>query len=151
MTVYELEHRLRGFDPSLEVVLGDGSRISGVVTVDGKPTGRLRTEKAGVETFGQAVSASLSRVDADPSEIPEDTGRAKVVVVVRDADRAPIQGASVVLSSAPSLNTSITQPAVTDGNGVAIGEFQASTPGNRVLSAVVNGTPVVDTAAVRVS
>ena len=150
MTVYELEHRLRGFDSSLEVVLGDGSSISGVVVVDGRPTGRLRTQKQGIETFGQAVSASLSRVDIDPSEIREDTGRAKVVVSVRDADRAPIQGAVVVLTSTPALNTALVQPAVTDGNGVAIGEFSASTPGNRVLSAVVNGVPVVDTAAVRV-
>ena len=135
MTVYELEIRLRGMDPSLEVVIGDGSSIRGVVVVDGRPSGRLRTSKAGAETFGQAVSASLSRVDIDPAEIREDVETAKVVV----------------LSSTPALNTTVTQPAPTDGNGVTSGGFAASTPGNRVVSAVVNGVSVTDTAVVRVS
>jgi len=73
-------------------------------------------------------------------------------VTVRDANLAPVSGASVQLSATGSGNT-LTQPiGLTGADGVAAGSLGSSVPGTKVVSATVNGTVhVAQTATVVVT
>jgi adhesin/invasin len=72
-------------------------------------------------------------------------------VTARDAFDNPIPGLAVTLSATGTGNT-LTQPAtLTGGNGSTTGLLSATTPGNRVVSAMIAGTAVTRTATIAVS
>lgn len=89
---------------------------------------------------GPDPSGTRSSLDADPRSIPMGTGVSTITVTVRDAAGNPVPGATVVLSATGTGNT-LTQPgAPTGADGIAVGTLQAATPGDRTVSATVNGT-----------
>ena len=96
-------------------------------------------------------SAGRSSIAASPSTIEAGIGLAVITVTVRDGRGDPLPGASVALA-ATGFGNDLTQPsAPTDEDGVAQGTLQAIVPGERVVSAVVNGTiGLVETATITV-
>lgn len=72
-------------------------------------------------------------------------------MAARDAFDNPIPGQAVTLSATGTGNT-LTQPSgPTGSDGLATGLLSATTPGSRVVSAVIAGTAVTQTATVAVS
>jgi adhesin/invasin len=99
------------------------------------------------------VSSGKSQVRAAPATITASGGssRSTITVTARDAFDNPIPGLAVTLSATGTGNT-LTQPAtLTGGNGSTTGLLSATTPGNRVVSAMIAGTAVTRTATIAVS
>jgi hypothetical protein len=85
-------------------------------------------------------SGSTSTIEATPSSIPVGSGTATITVTVRDANGDPVSGATVVLGASGDAVT-LTQPSGPTGDdGVATGGLQSSVPGQKVVSATVNGS-----------
>jgi hypothetical protein len=119
-------------------VPGIGSvTFSAVSTDDGRPPG---------------PSADASSLSASPSSIQAGSGSSTVTVTVRDENGDPISGATVTLE-ATGEGVTLTQPsAVTTEAGVATGTLASSSPGSKVVSAVVNGSVrLTETATVTVT
>ncbi|HEY9507991.1 MAG TPA: invasin domain 3-containing protein [Gemmatimonadales bacterium] len=95
-------------------------------------------------------SAERSSVTASPATIEAVTGFSVIRVVVLDDRGDPVSGATVTLAAA-GVGNALTQPSEPTGDdGVAAGTLQAITPGTRVVSAVVNGVTILETASVEV-
>jgi adhesin/invasin len=62
----------------------------------------------------------------------------------------PVSGVPVTISATGSGNT-ITQPSLTDGGGVAVGTFSSTVAEGKTISAIVDGTAIVQTQGVAVS
>jgi hypothetical protein len=89
---------------------------------------------------GAGPSATASTIQADPATIPVGTGVSTISVTVRDAAGNPVPGATVALAATGTDNT-LTQPAgPTGADGTVTGTLQATTPGERTVSAVINGS-----------
>ena len=87
-----------------------------------------------------APSADRSTIAADPTSIPAGSSMATITVAVLDPAGKPVQGATVELDATGDGNT-LTQPTgATGADGVAVGTLQSSTPGEKVVSATVNGS-----------
>jgi hypothetical protein len=85
-------------------------------------------------------SASRSTISAEPSSIQAGAGTSTITVTVRDEAGDPVEGATVAIE-ATGGGTILTQPSgVTGSDGVATGALQGTTPGEKVVSATVNGT-----------
>jgi invasin-like protein/filamin/ABP280 repeat protein/Big-like domain-containing protein len=100
-----------------------------------------------------AVDAGHSGVSASPAAITASSGssRSTITVTARDAFDNPVPGATVTLSATGDGNA-LTQPVQPTGSdGVATGFLSAPTPGDRVVSATIGGTPIAATATVTVS
>jgi hypothetical protein len=138
-------------EASARWVLGDGL---GEQRVDAEVVGAgldvVSFTATAVEDTAQP-SAGLSSVTATPESIEAVTGLSVIRVTVRDGRGDPVAGATVTLD-ATGLGNVLTQPAApTDEDGVAEGTLQASTPGTKVISAVVNGDITIEeTASVEV-
>jgi len=88
---------------------------------------------------GGGPSASRSTISAEPASIEPGTGSSTITVTVRDEDGDPVEGAAVTLRATGDGNT-LTQPSgVTGADGVATGTLQSMTPGEKVVSATING------------
>jgi adhesin/invasin len=97
-----------------------------------------------------ALSPAQSTVVAAPGSIPVGSGVSTITVTAKDANDNPIEGATVVLAVAGTA-TLLTQPAgQTAADGTATGTLSATLSGTKVVSAVINGTPIVQTASVTV-
>lgn len=99
------------------------------------------------------VSADESRVSASPSTIGASGGSsaATITVIALDQFENPIPGLTVTLSATGSGNA-ITQPAApTDGDGETTGKLSATSPGDRVVTAVIDGVTISETATVTVT
>jgi hypothetical protein len=99
------------------------------------------------------VSAAQSTiaVSLDTIEATQGAEASTITVTARDAFDNPIAAASVVLAAAPLTGTALTQPSgSTDATGVAAGTLSATTTGDRVVTATVNGTAITPTATVTV-
>ena len=98
------------------------------------------------------VSAATSTVAAAPGTIAASAGgtTSTITVNARDQFSNLIQGATVVLASTGTGNT-VTQPALTNGSGVATGTLSSTVAGAKTVSATINGTTVTQTAAVTVT
>jgi hypothetical protein len=98
------------------------------------------------------VSAANSTIGVDPPSIEAGAGTATITVTVRDGDGAAVEGATVELQVAGNGYT-LTQPsAATGADGIATGTLRSSTPGEKRISATVNGTVDLDqTASVTVT
>jgi hypothetical protein len=99
------------------------------------------------------VSAGTSTVSAAPATIraSEGSSRSTITVTARDAFDNPIPGLDVALSATGDASA-LTQPSQPTGNdGSTTGLLSATSPGSPVVSAVIAGTAVTETAAVTVA
>ena len=112
----------------------------------------LFTVTASDSDEGPRPSASRSEVVADPASIDAGTGTSAIRVTVRDGDGDPLAGATVSLQATGEGNV-LTQPAGTTGpDGTAVGALQSTAPGEKVVTALVNGSiQVTQTAVVTVT
>ena len=101
---------------------------------------------------GGGPSAGRSTVTASPTSIEAGTGLSTITVTVRDGTGDAISGATVTLAATGGGNI-LTQPAgPTGGDGKATGTLRSVVPGDKVVSAVVNGAvSIVATATVTVT
>ena len=169
---------LPGIPVSFKVTAGGGSAngrtpvtgSDGVATVGGWTLGpqvganTLQATLSGLTVSGGPVvfsatgtpgpvSAATSLVVADPAQISASTGtsRSTITITARDAFENPIPGLAVTLSATGTGNT-LTQPgAPTGSDGTTTGTLSATLPGDRVVSAEIDGVAVTQTATVRVS
>ena len=121
--------------------------LSGLDDVSGSPVTFGATATPG------AVDAGHSGVSASPAAITASSGssRSTITVTARDAFDNPVPGATVTLSATGDGNA-LTQPAQPTGSGGATtGTLSATTPGDRIVSATIGGTPIAETATVTVS
>src|SRR5207247_10880287 len=93
-----------------------------------------------------AVSAALSTVMAAPGTITASSGSSPstITVTARDAGGNPIAGATVVLA-ATGTGTTLTQPGLTDVNGVATGALSSTAAQSKTVSATINGVAITQT------
>ena len=169
---------LPGIPVSFKVTTGSGTAdgktpvtgSDGVATVGGWTLGTkvgantLQATLSGLEVSGSPVvftatgtpgpvSAATSLVVADPAQISASTGTSKstITITARDAFENPIPDLDVTLTATGTGNT-LTQPgAPTGSDGTTTGSLSATLPGDRVVSAVIAGVAVTQTATVRVS
>ena len=101
---------------------------------------------------GGSPSGETSSVSVSPATIEAGTGIATITVTVRDEQGDPVEGATVALEATGGGNA-VTQPAGSTGpDGIAVGALQSAVPGEKVVSAAVNGSIVVgETATVTVT
>ena len=97
------------------------------------------------------VSASLSSISASPTALTAGDGPATITVTARNTSGEVMSGASVILSATGSRNTLIQPSAPTDANGVATGSISSSIAQTKVISAIINGVTITQTAQVTVS
>ena len=95
------------------------------------------------------VSASLSTLSAAPASVTAGSGTATITVTARNANGQPVSGATVTLASTGSLNT-LTQPGLTNANGVATGTIRSTVAQPKIISAVINGVAITQTDTVTV-
>lgn len=169
---------LPGIPVSFKVTAGGGTAngrtpvtgSDGVAAVGGWTLGQkvgantLQATLSGLEVSGSPVvfaatgtpgpvSAATSLVVADPAQISASTGTSAstITVTARDAFENPIPGLAVTLSATGSGNT-LTQPGGPTGtDGTTTGTLSATLPGDRVVSAEIDGVAVAQTATIRVS
>src|SRR3989442_1770836 len=97
------------------------SSVAEAKTVSATINGTAVTQTAAVTVSAAPVSAAQSTVAATPTSLTAGSGSATVTVTVKDANGAPMSGATVVLAATGSGNT-LTQPSgTTNANGVATG------------------------------
>ena len=119
-------------------------------TVSATISGVAVTQTATVTVTTGSVSASQSSVVASPTSITAGSGTSTITVTARDASGNPISGATVVLSATGSGNT-LTQPAPTNGSGVATGSLSSTIAGSKTVSATISGVAITQTATVTVT
>jgi adhesin/invasin len=169
---------LEGIPVTCKVTGGGGSlnggnpvtSTNGVATMGGWTLGQkvgahtLEATLSGLDVSGSPVvftatatpgpvAAGKSRVSAEPAAITASSGssRSTITVTARDGFDNPIPGLAVTLSATGPGNT-LTQPdAPTGNNGSTTGLLSASSPGDRVVSATIAGTPVTQTATIAVA
>jgi hypothetical protein len=108
---------------------------------------RLPPEESG----GGMPSAGRSTISAVPASIEAGTGMSTITVTVRDEAGDPVEGAVVALQATGTGNTLIQPSGVTGPNGVATGSLLSATPGEKMISATINGSlELSDAAPVRV-
>jgi adhesin/invasin len=89
---------------------------------------------------GTQPSAGRSTITADPASIAAGSGVATISVAVLDDSGLPVPGATVQLQATGTGNT-LTQPTgPTGADGVAVGTLESSVPGDKAVSATVNGS-----------
>lgn len=89
---------------------------------------------------GGVPSAGRSTISAEPDSLEAGTGTSTITVTVRDDAGVPIEGATVALQATGDGNT-LTQPSgVTGAAGVATSTLLSAVPGEKVVSATVNGS-----------
>ncbi|MBA3319698.1 MAG: Ig-like domain-containing protein [Gemmatimonadales bacterium] len=106
----------------------------------------------GTDDDGGGASGARSTISAEPSTIEVGSGSSTITVTVRDGAGGPVEGAAVVLQASGDGNT-LTQPsAVTGSDGIATGAIRSAVPGEKVISATVDGSvELAQTALVTVS
>ena len=89
---------------------------------------------------GSPPSVTRSTITADPVLIAAGSGTSIITVTVLGDTGAPVPGASVAVQATGDDNT-LTQPSGTTGpDGVARATLQSSKPGEKMVSATVNGS-----------
>jgi hypothetical protein len=119
-------------------------------TVSARIDGTDVTQTAPVIVTG-GVSASLSNLEVDVTEIEASAGgeQVSVTLTARDLNGNALSGLPVVLSSTGTGNT-VTQPAVTDAAGRATGMLSSTVAEVKTISATIDGVLVTQTADVTV-
>jgi hypothetical protein len=89
---------------------------------------------------GGGPSPGRSTISAEPASIEAGTGTSTITVTVLDEAGDPVEGATVALQATGGGNT-LTQPtAPTGADGVATGALESTSPGEKVVSATVDGS-----------
>jgi len=89
---------------------------------------------------GGEPSAGRSTISAEPASIEAGVGASTITVTVRDEAGDPVEGGTVALQ-ATGGGITLTQPSgLTGSDGVATGTLESTTPGEKVVSATVNGS-----------
>ena len=98
-----------------------------------------------------AVSAVQSTVMAAPDTVIASSGASvsTITVTARDAVGNPVVGATVLLA-ATGTATTLSQPGLTDENGVATGTLSSTSAQAKTVSATVNGVAITKTDTVTV-
>jgi Bacterial Ig-like domain (group 1) len=92
------------------------------------------------QTPAAAPSATASTVSAVPATVEAGIGAATILVTVREDNGDPIEGATVTLQGS-GTGITLSQPGTLTGpDGTAIGTLQSTTPGMKIVSAVVDGS-----------
>lgn len=127
------------------------STVSGAKTVSATINSVLVMQQPTLTVAPAPVAASLSSVVASPSTIAASFGgvTSTITVTARDTFGNVIPGLAVNLTASGSGAT-VSQPALTDGNGVASGLLSSTATGLKVVSASAAGTPLAQTANVTV-
>jgi hypothetical protein len=119
-----------------------------IFAAPGHTTATSRT----IDVTSAAPSPSLSTIAAAPGTIGASSGSSTtaITVTVRDDANNPIAGAVVVLSVSGSGNQ-ITQPGLTDANGVATGSLSSTISEVKTITAVAENVSISQTASVTVN
>jgi len=118
-------------------------------TLEASSLGLTGATSAAFSVMAGAVSPAQSTVAAAPESVGE-SELSTITVTARDPFGNPIQGATVTLAVTGSA-TLLTQPAAaTAADGAATGTLSATLSGTKVVSAVINGTSIVQTVSVTV-
>lgn len=127
------------------------STASGAKTVNATINSVLVAQQPTVTVAPAAVAASKSLVGAAPDSIAASFGgiTAGITVTAKDTFGNVIPGLAVALAATGGGNA-LVQPALTDVNGVASGTLSSTAAGAKVVSALVGGTGVTQTATVMV-
>ncbi|HEX2218692.1 MAG TPA: Ig-like domain-containing protein [Gemmatimonadales bacterium] len=149
--------------PDTAITEADGEASAQWVLGEEEGEQRVRAEVVGaglpvvsftataVEEVGSEPSPERSDVTASPETIEVVTGLSVITVRVRDGRGDPVPGAVVTLAVTGTGNVLTQPPAPTGSDGVAIGTLQAIVPETKVISAVVNGVAISETAEVNVT
>ena len=97
------------------------------------------------------ISASLSTISASPTALTAGDGSATVTVTARNTSGEVVGGAAVVLSATGSRNSLIQPSGPTDTDGVATGSISSSVAQSKVVSAIIGGVTITQTALVTVA
>ena len=145
------------FSPSASGTTGVGgvfttafsSTVAADKTISATIGGVAVTQTTTVTVVPAAVSGSLSTLAAVPDTITASSGGSlsAISVTARDNFGNPIPGATVVLAVTGTGNA-LTQPGLTGGVGVATGFLSSTVAESKTVTATVNGTGLVQTAAV---
>jgi adhesin/invasin len=105
-----------------------------------------------IDVTSSAPSPSLSTVAVAPGTIGASTGAssATITVTVRDDANNPIAGAIVVFSASGTGNK-LTQPGLTDANGVATGLLSSTISEVKTITATAQNVTLSQTASVTVN
>ena len=100
------------------------------------------------------IDASLSTIDASPTDITPGGAGSTIKVTIRDGNGTPVSGVTVEISATGTGNT-LPSPGLTNIQGVYTGTFTSTTAEPKVLSATARlgteTTPLTQTAAVVVN
>jgi adhesin/invasin len=115
-------------------------------------TGHTSATSASISVTASAPSSSLSMVEVSPDTIAASTGSqsSTIIVTAKDAFGNTVSGANVVLAATGGGNQ-LTQPGLTNANGVATGSLSATVAGNKVVSATINSIAIAQTQTIRVT
>jgi Bacterial Ig-like domain (group 1)/Invasin, domain 3/Bacterial Ig-like domain (group 2)/Calcineurin-like phosphoesterase len=115
----------------------------GSVIVSATVAGVAITQKDTIAVIPGEVSASQSTLVTSPSTVTASSGSggATITVTARDDQGNVIPGANVTLSASGGGNA-ITQPGVTDANGVATGRLRSTLAETKIVSAAIAGTGI---------
>ncbi|MEX2473152.1 MAG: Ig-like domain-containing protein, partial [Gemmatimonadota bacterium] len=108
-------------------------------TVDGVGS----VEFVATATAGE-VSADESIVAADPLTISADGETSTITVTARDAEGNLLEGLAVTLAATGDGNTLVQPETSTDASGVATGTLSSIRPGEKSVSAMIDGVQVTD-------
>jgi hypothetical protein len=127
------------------------STVAEVKDVSATINGVAITQHAAVTVnpAASSVSASVSAVGVSPASFTAG-GSSTVTVTVRDGGGNPMSGVAVTLAISGSGNT-ITQPPVSDANGLATGSFNSTGAGTHTVTAVAGGVTLTQQPVVTVS
>jgi protocatechuate 3,4-dioxygenase beta subunit len=127
------------------------STVPGTKTITATAGGTTLADQPAVTVSAGPPNPIQSTVTASPTRILADLGTSTITVRVRDAYGNPVSGVAVALDANPASGTNLTQPGNTDANGLATGSLSSSVPGDKIVSASANGTPLSQTATVTVT
>ncbi len=126
------------------------STVTGTKTVTATVGGVTIPQTVDVTVTPGAVSNALATLDAAPDTMTAGS-TSTITVTARDANGNVLPGATVVLAASGAGNT-VTQPfGVTDANGVATGSLLSTAVGNKIITASVNTTTLLQSDTVTVT
>ncbi len=118
------------------------------VTVTATAGGVPLTDNAQILFVPGPVSAASSLVAGVTPVVADGATQSQITITAKDAFDNPVSGVAATLGVNPPGNgATLTQPpGLTDANGQAFGYLRSTKTGSRTVNAVVDGTPVTNTA-----
>jgi len=115
-------------------------------------TGHTSATSRTIDITSAGPSPTLSTVSVAPGTIGASAGASTstITVTVRDDSNNPVAGAVVVLSSTGTGNQ-VTQPGLTDANGVATGTLSSTVSEVKIISATAENVSLSQTANIAVN